>query len=110
MKEIAQTFLLGGGIIGLLLSAPIAAYGWFMHRGFGGEVTYQDRLMLYSPFICIGAIVIGVGWSRLQKKPIQPPVPNARRPDMTRMGYLRSTPPEVRKGPLSVRRRGTSLT
>lgn len=67
--------LIGGGIIGLLPSVPIAAYGWFMHSGFSDDFTNQDRLMLYSPLICIAALLIGIGWSKKgrKKESIQPP-------------------------------------
>lgn len=73
MKHLAQTFLIGGGIIGLIPSTPIAAYGWLMRRGFGGDLTNQDRVMLYAPFMCVAAIVIGIGWRKFdaKKEPIQ---------------------------------------
>jgi len=80
MKELAQTLLIGGGIIGLLSSVPISAYGWFMHNGFGGALTNQERLMLYAPILCMVAIGIGFGWSKLSSKQEAHP----RRPRTTR--------------------------
>lgn len=75
MKHLAQTFLIGAGIVGLIPSTPIAAYGWFMHRGFGGDLTSQDRVMLYAPFVCAAAVIIGIFWRKLdaKKEPIQLP-------------------------------------
>jgi hypothetical protein len=39
-----------------------------MYRGFGGALTNQDRLILYSPLLCIAAMVIGIGWRKLNAK------------------------------------------
>jgi hypothetical protein len=74
MKHLVQTFLVGGGIVGLIPSAPIAAYGWLMHRGFGGDLTSHDKVLLYAPFVCLAAIVAGIGWRKLdtKKEPIAP--------------------------------------
>ena len=68
MKEIAQTFLILGGGLGLLAAIPAAIYGWIMHRGFGGDLTSNDRLMLFSPFICAAALAVGLLWRRVQAK------------------------------------------
>lgn len=68
MKHLAQTFLIGGGIIGLIPSTPIAAYGWLMHRGFGGDLTNQDRVMLCAPFVCAAAVIIGICWRKFDSK------------------------------------------
>jgi hypothetical protein len=75
MKHLVQTFLIGGGIIGLIPSTPIAAYGWLIHRGFGGDLTNQDRMMLYAPFVCAAAVIVGICWRNFdaKKEPIQPP-------------------------------------
>jgi hypothetical protein len=68
MKEIAQTFLIIGGGLGLLGAVPAAIYGWFVHRGFGGDLTNKDRLILIGPFLCLAAIVIGLAWRKSQTK------------------------------------------
>jgi len=68
MKRFAQTFLIAGGILGFITSTPIAAYGWIMHRGFGGDLTNRDRVILYAPLACASSSVIGICWRRLAKK------------------------------------------
>jgi hypothetical protein len=68
MKELAQAFLIGCGMLGLLVSVIPAIYGWLLHRGFGGELTRSDREILYSPLVCAAAIVVGFVWRARTKK------------------------------------------
>ncbi len=70
MKEIAQTLLILGGGLGLFAAAPAAIYGWTLHRGFSGESTGNDLLLLYSPLICIAAITLGIAWRRFERKAV----------------------------------------
>jgi hypothetical protein len=72
MKELTQTLLIGGGIIGLLPSLPIAGYLWMMHRAWGGDITIRERLTVWSPLFCVAAIVIGVSSRRIGKKEPNP--------------------------------------
>ena len=67
MKSLVQTYLIGGGVVGLVVSLPIAWFAWRM-RSFGGELTGEDRLILCSPLICFMAIVAGVIWKRADQK------------------------------------------
>jgi hypothetical protein len=69
MKSLIQTYLIGGGVVGFVLSLPFACYDWMMHRGFGGELTGQERLLLFSPLIFVIATAIGVVWKRSEQKP-----------------------------------------
>lgn len=62
MRIIAQAMLILGGGIGLLASVPMAIYGWMMHRGFGGDLSAQDRLLLYGPLYCPAALIAGIIW------------------------------------------------
>jgi hypothetical protein len=48
-----KILLLVCGFIGLVISAPIAYFGWSMHKGFGGVLTGMDTLIILSPF-CFG--------------------------------------------------------
>ena len=68
MKELTQTLLIGGGIIGLFPAVPFAGYLWVMHRAWGGDLTNQERFIIWSPLLCIAAIVVGVCWRRIGKK------------------------------------------
>ena len=68
MKSLVQTYLIGGGVVGLVFSLPVAGYAWMMYRGFGGDLTGRDRLILFSPVICVAAIVAGVIWRRADQK------------------------------------------
>ncbi|WP_069963055.1 hypothetical protein [Lacunisphaera limnophila] len=79
MNHLAQTFLIGGGILGLIPSTPIAAYGWFMHRGFGGDLTNQDRMLLYAPFVCAAEVIIGICWRKLDARKEQIQLPETTR-------------------------------
>jgi hypothetical protein len=68
MKEIAQAFLILGGGLGLIGSIPVAIYGWHLQRGFGGDLSRKDLLVLFSPLICLAAITIGLAWRKSQIK------------------------------------------
>lgn len=74
MKHLVQAFLIGGGIIGLIPSAPIAFYAWRVHRAFSGDLTTQDRMLLAAPFVCGAALVVGVIWRKLDRA--EEPGPN----------------------------------
>jgi hypothetical protein len=39
-----------------------------MYHGFGGDLTPNDRLMLYGPLICVAAVIAGYLWIRNDKK------------------------------------------
>ena len=68
MKQITQVFLVVCGFIGLLVTIPAAFFGWSMHRGFGGDLTNKDWLLLYGPCFCLGALIAGVLWIRHDKR------------------------------------------
>jgi hypothetical protein len=68
MRVLVQVFLIGGGFIGLIITTPVAWYAWSMHRAFDGHLTSDDKKLLYSPFVCAAALVVGIVWSRLSRK------------------------------------------
>lgn len=68
MKTLIQRYLIGGGIVGLVVTLPTVGYGWMMHSGFGGDLTTSDRLLFCLPFICVIAIVAGVLCRRSDQK------------------------------------------
>lgn len=55
MKQLAQTFLVVGGLISFIISIPVSVFGWAMHKGFGGDLSASDWLLLYGPAICLAA-------------------------------------------------------
>ncbi|GEM_PF-5977652 len=56
------------GTIGLVISAPIAYFGWRMFKGFGGVLTAIDALIILSPF-CFGiTLFIGLIWPKEKKE------------------------------------------
>jgi hypothetical protein len=67
MKSLVQTYLIGGGVSGLVLSVPLAGYCWIMWRGFGGDPK-DLRLILGAPVICIVALAAGVIWKRADQQ------------------------------------------
>jgi len=68
MKAIAQTFLVGMGVLGLLLAVPAAFHTWFQHRSSGANFTADQIGRLWSPFICFTSIAIGVVWQKRTKR------------------------------------------
>ncbi len=68
MKEIAQTFMIVGGGLGLVASVPAALYVWFYGRAFGSELTRNEHLTIYSPLFCCATVALGVTWRKLQTK------------------------------------------
>jgi hypothetical protein len=63
MRSLIQTYLIGGGVLGLVLSVPFAGYCWIMWRGFGGDPA--DLPFIFGlPVVCIVVIVAGVLWKR----------------------------------------------
>lgn len=68
MKELAQTLLILGGILGMLAAIPLAIYEWFEYRSIGGDLTTDDRLRLASPAICFGLVALGLIWRKLQNR------------------------------------------
>jgi hypothetical protein len=68
MKELLQLLLIAGGALGVVVSLLIAAYGWLMQRGFGGDLSFKEGAVLYSPLICVIAVVAGLLWRNQTKK------------------------------------------
>jgi hypothetical protein len=68
MNELLQTLFIAGGGLGCLVSAPIAAYGWLMHRGFGGDLTSEERTIRHTPLFCLVLIAAGLVWRKFEKK------------------------------------------
>lgn len=63
MKELAQTFLILGGGLGLFIAVPAAIYGWFA-RGSGPDTS----TLVYSPLVCLVALVTGLVWRKRQTR------------------------------------------
>ena len=68
MKAIAQTFLIGVGVLGLLFAIPDAFYAWSEHRDSGVNFTAQQIGRLGGPLMCVAAIAIGVVWQKWIRK------------------------------------------
>jgi hypothetical protein len=67
-REKMKSLLLIFGSIGLVVSAPIAYYGYGMFKGFGGVLTAIDALILFSPF-CFGlTLLVGLVWPKEKKE------------------------------------------
>ena len=63
-----KALLIVCGAIGLVVSAPIAYFGWGMFRGFGGVLTALDALIIFSPF-CFGlTLFVGLIWPTEKKE------------------------------------------
>jgi len=63
-----KALLLICGLIGIVVSAPIAYFGYGMFKGFGGVLTGIDALILMSPF-CFGLMLfIGLIWPKEKKE------------------------------------------
>ena len=65
MKALAQTFLIGGGIIGGLVAIPFAVIIWMMRGALSPDE--EGVLVLYCfvlPSLCIGAVVGGFMWKK----------------------------------------------
>lgn len=59
MKALAQTFLIGGGVLGLIPTLVAA-----IHRGLSGPFSASDIFILLSPLLCGLMIAIGLIWRR----------------------------------------------
>ena len=68
MKAIAQTFLIGMGVLGLLYAVPAAFHAWSQHRSSGVDFTADQIGRVCGPLICVGAILIGVVWQKWTKR------------------------------------------
>jgi hypothetical protein len=68
VKQLAQTFLVIGGLLGFIISIPVSVFGWAMHKGFSGDLSSSDWLLLYGPAICLAALIIGRLWIRRDKR------------------------------------------
>jgi hypothetical protein len=66
MKTLAQTFLICGGLLYLLGSSWIVYYAWRMHIGFGGDLTVNDKIFLWSPVIAAASVVAGLVWRKIE--------------------------------------------
>jgi hypothetical protein len=65
MKTLAQTLLIGGGVIGALIAIPFAVFIWMMRGALSPDE--QSVLVLYCfvlPGLCIGAVVAGIMWKK----------------------------------------------
>ena len=72
MKSLLQIFMIGAGSLSFLISAPIIIYGYMMYRGFGGDLTNKDRLLLSIPFLALALIAAGVIWRKSDQKEDEP--------------------------------------
>ncbi|MFT3781037.1 MAG: hypothetical protein QM790_16465 [Nibricoccus sp.] len=65
MKELVQTFLIGGGIIGLLVTVPLAVFIWCM-RGFASpdEGLFFGFFCFGLPVLCLACLIGGLRWRR----------------------------------------------
>jgi hypothetical protein len=45
-----------------------------MYRGFGGDLTNKDRLLLSIPFLALALIAAGVIWRKSDQKEDEPRV------------------------------------
>lgn len=64
MKALIQTFLVVGGVLGLLFGAVPAWVTWSYVRAYGASATAGEKLTALSPLFCIAAIVLGLIWKR----------------------------------------------
>lgn len=67
MKSLIQTYLIGGGVLGLVVSVPFAGFCCVMWRGFDGKPANLVGI-IGVPVVCIVAIVAGVLWKRAGQK------------------------------------------
>ena len=67
MKALLQTIMVGGGLIGLLISIPTAFVAWQFHRGFGGSLSAAETFVIWSPIISLIALIGGAVWIRGEK-------------------------------------------
>jgi hypothetical protein len=68
MKAIAQTFLVGMGVLGLLVAVPGAIHTWLQHRNSGGDYSGDQIGYLLSPLLCCAMVAIGLAWQKQTKK------------------------------------------
>jgi phosphotransferase system glucose/maltose/N-acetylglucosamine-specific IIC component len=67
MKSLIQTYLIGGGALGLVLSVPYVGFCLIMWRGFSGD-SKELPFILGPPVICIVAMAAGVIWKRADQQ------------------------------------------
>lgn len=68
MKAIAQTFLVGMGLLGLLLAVPGAIHTWVEHRSTGTVFSRDQIGVMLSPLICCAAVAIGFLWQKRTRR------------------------------------------
>ena len=68
MQALAQAFLIGCGMLGLLFTTPIAIYTWIAHRSFGGDILKNERQWLWAPLAFLIALAVGLIWRRVTKR------------------------------------------
>ena len=86
MKDTARTFLVGGGILGLFVTAPISYFVWKMRGALSPDEQGYMAMMCYGlPGLCIVALLAGILW---KEEAVSPP---CKSPDEEKS---RSRPPE----------------
>ncbi|MFO1446911.1 MAG: TIGR04283 family arsenosugar biosynthesis glycosyltransferase [Opitutaceae bacterium] len=85
MKKVAGIVLVGLGVIGLLVTLPLAFFVWRMSGVLDSDEGWVVIIYCFGLPI-LAAVSILVGWTLRREEPIQPPEDNAR--DVTQLSCL----------------------
>jgi hypothetical protein len=74
LKPLVQAFLIGGGIIGFLIAAPISFFVWKMRGALGPDERGFLLMTCFGlPGLCIAAVVVGLVWKKNESLPPREP-------------------------------------